>query len=67
MGHKLGEFSPSVYFFYLSGKGGGSLEMDVLTYGDAVGRGRILDIHRRRINEILVWLSLSIVVLSIAH
>ena len=36
--------------------------MDVLTKGVAVGRGRILDIHRQRINEFrsgclcLMWL-----------
>ena len=62
VGHKLGEFSPLVYLSYLSGKGGGFLEMDVLTKGDAVGRGRISDIRRRRINKIrfgrlcLIWL-----------
>ena len=52
VGHKLGEFSPLVYLFYLSEKRGSSLEIDVLTKGDAVGRGRILDIRRRRTNEI---------------
>ena len=62
VGHKLGEFSPLVYLSYLSGKGRRILEMDVLIKGDAVGRGRILDIRRRRINEFqsgclcLIWL-----------
>ena len=51
VGHKLGEFSPLVYLSYSSGKGGRILEIDVLTKGDAAGRGRILDIRRRRINE----------------
>ncbi len=51
VGHKLGEFSPLVYLFLVSGKEGGVLGMDVLTKGDVVGRGRILDIRRRRINE----------------
>ena len=60
VGHKLGEFSPLVYLSYLSGKG--VLEMDVLTKGDAVGRGRTLDIRRLRINKSwsgclrLIWL-----------
>ena len=33
VGHKLGEFSPLVYIFYLSGKGAGISGMDVLTKG----------------------------------
>ena len=52
VGHKLGEFSPLVYLLDLSEKRGSSLEIDVLTRGDAVGRGRILGIRRRRTNEI---------------
>ena len=51
VGHKLGEFSPLVYLQHLSGKRGELPEMDLLTKGDAVGRGRTLDIRRRRINN----------------
>ena len=51
VGHKLGEFSPLVYVSRVSGKGGENFGRIVLTKGDMLGRGRILDIRRRRINE----------------
>ena len=37
VGHKLGEFSPSVYLSRVFGKGGKILGTDVLTKGVAVG------------------------------